>query len=346
MFTVRSWTFRTSSTSRNRSWVSGRREVMPCWAKAMAVASTAPIQIGRYRSPCASFSKTIGLFDGISTLTPMTSICRTTAPFSRAAGLPLPLPRYHPLSPGSRAQAGRIILFRFRPGCGGWLITTQPQGGRSQPGLGERGFHQRGVQPEGQVSDLPGCPRRRVPGARPALAQLRGDYLLHQRRLAVRGRLDCPQVPGLDAILTQRGNRPGHRERLSAVLPAAQPADQAVILEFGQLSLGDAGLVQQLLPGQAPLGLGWRVAIVRQPLLDDAQRQVGIALQGEDAAQPLDVSGAELAVAGPGALGLDQPFCFEEADLGCADIRKFRAQLGQYLADTQLPTGSGRLTHT
>ena len=98
MFTVRSWTFSTSSTSRKRSCVSGRRETMPCWAKAIAVASTAPIQIGRYLSPCASFSKTMGLFDGISTRTPMTSICRTTAPSSRAWGTsawpPLPLPRY------------------------------------------------------------------------------------------------------------------------------------------------------------------------------------------------------------------------------------------------------------
>src|SRR2546421_9061876 len=67
MFTVRSWTFSTSSTSRKRSCVSGRRETMPCWAKAIAVASTAPIQMGRYLSPCASLSKTMGLFDGIST---------------------------------------------------------------------------------------------------------------------------------------------------------------------------------------------------------------------------------------------------------------------------------------
>ena len=36
-----------SSTSLSRSWVSGRGGVTPCWANAMAVASTAPIQIGR-----------------------------------------------------------------------------------------------------------------------------------------------------------------------------------------------------------------------------------------------------------------------------------------------------------
>ena len=36
-----------SSTSLSRSWVSGRGGTTPCWAKAIAVASTAPIQIGR-----------------------------------------------------------------------------------------------------------------------------------------------------------------------------------------------------------------------------------------------------------------------------------------------------------
>ena len=38
-----------SSTSLSRSCVNGRGGTTPCWAKAIAVASTAPIQIGRYR---------------------------------------------------------------------------------------------------------------------------------------------------------------------------------------------------------------------------------------------------------------------------------------------------------
>ncbi len=62
---------------------------MPCWAKAMAVASIGPIQIGKYRSPCVSFSRTMGLFVGISTRTPTTSICLTAAPSSHA---PVALP--------------------------------------------------------------------------------------------------------------------------------------------------------------------------------------------------------------------------------------------------------------
>jgi hypothetical protein len=36
-----------SSTSLSRSWVKGRAGTTPCCASAMAVASTAPIQIGR-----------------------------------------------------------------------------------------------------------------------------------------------------------------------------------------------------------------------------------------------------------------------------------------------------------
>ena len=58
---------------------------MPCWAKAIAVASTGPIQIGRYLSPCISFSRTMGWFVGISTRTPTTSICLTAAPSSPAS---------------------------------------------------------------------------------------------------------------------------------------------------------------------------------------------------------------------------------------------------------------------
>ena len=84
MFTVVSRMSRAASTSRIRSWVSGRCGTMPCCAKAIAVASIGPIQIGRYRSPCISFSRTMGLFVGISTRTPTTSICLTAAPSSHA----------------------------------------------------------------------------------------------------------------------------------------------------------------------------------------------------------------------------------------------------------------------
>ena len=85
MRTLRSRMFTASRTSRKRSCVSGRTETIPCWANAIAVASTAPIQIGRYLSPCASFSRAIGEFDGISTRTPTSCISWKPSPSVRAS---------------------------------------------------------------------------------------------------------------------------------------------------------------------------------------------------------------------------------------------------------------------
>src|SRR5215467_5114195 len=77
----------------------------------MAVASIGPIHIGKYLSPCVSFSRTMGWFVGISTRTPTTSICLTAAPSSRAPdALPhfwtllkgTPFVNVHPLSRRSR----------------------------------------------------------------------------------------------------------------------------------------------------------------------------------------------------------------------------------------------------
>ena len=64
-----------------RSWVSGRGGTTPSWALAIAEASLAPIQIGRYRVPPTSRSSTIGAFDGISTRTPTTSSSRMRQPY-------------------------------------------------------------------------------------------------------------------------------------------------------------------------------------------------------------------------------------------------------------------------
>src|SRR5919199_6688579 len=62
---------RASRRSRRRSGVSGRAVTTPFWAKAMAVASTGPMKIGRTRCwPSASRRRTIGLLVGISTRTP------------------------------------------------------------------------------------------------------------------------------------------------------------------------------------------------------------------------------------------------------------------------------------
>ena len=70
-----------------RSWVIGRGVSTPWRAKAMAVASTAPMKIGRTRcSPSASRSRTIGLLVGISTRTPTRCISTTDRPYRLRTG--------------------------------------------------------------------------------------------------------------------------------------------------------------------------------------------------------------------------------------------------------------------
>src|SRR5215217_1539614 len=80
----------TTSSSRrflSRSWVSGRWVATPWRAKAMAVASTLPIQMGRKRSPSRSLRSTIGVWVGSSILTP-TRVSSTNAKPPRASNVP------------------------------------------------------------------------------------------------------------------------------------------------------------------------------------------------------------------------------------------------------------------
>jgi hypothetical protein len=162
------------------------------------------------------------------------------------------------------------------------------------------------VQSQGQIRDLPGGPGRRVPGPGAALAELRRHHLLDQVGLPVDRDLYRSQVPGLHPVLAQRGHRAGDRERLRAVLPA-DPTDQAVILELGQLLVVDVRRLEQLAPGHVrgrapgaadgtPEGSGVLRA-VGEPFPDHLQRKVRVALHGEDVAQPVDVLCREPAVA-------------------------------------------------
>jgi hypothetical protein len=196
------------------------------------------------------------------------------------------------------------------------------------------------------------------------LAQLRRHHLLDQVGFPVGGGPDRPEVPGLHAVLAQRGHHPGHRERFLAVQPA-HPADQAVVLELGQLRVTDSRRLEQLAPGQlgrCPHGPGPAVSgrapqatgtaetarargnAAGEPFPDHLQRQIRIALNGQDVAQPLDVVRGEPAVTRSRPGRLDKPFGLQEADLGRAEVRKFRVQLRQHLADTEL-TARGLIAH-
>src|SRR5918999_2239318 len=79
----------TTSSSRrflSRSWVRGRWVATPWRAKAIAVASTLPIQMGRKRSPSRSLRSTIGVWVGSSILTP-TRVSSTNAKPPRASNV-------------------------------------------------------------------------------------------------------------------------------------------------------------------------------------------------------------------------------------------------------------------
>src|SRR3954452_6465891 len=83
------WTCAPTSSRRffMRSWVMGRGVTTPWSANAIAAASAAPIQIGRYRSPSSSLSSTIGWLVGSSTRTPARLIRIMGSPGTVARGL-------------------------------------------------------------------------------------------------------------------------------------------------------------------------------------------------------------------------------------------------------------------
>ena len=242
----RGWRPGRATTSRSRSWVIGRAGRTPCCSKAMAAASTAPIQIGRYRSPCVSLSSRIGWLPGSSTRTPTTrSSCTVRLPRLRAR---------------ARAGAGGRIV----AGSAGRAIRRSCIDVHGTPESGAQEFpqarlQQRGVQlgrQRGELAQLlrrPGCgppptgpagparraarpgrPRARRRCGRPAGAAARcraGPARPRPGRPAGRRRVPAVGVGGEQAELHAVGQlcglearRPGRTARRSAAAPTVVPA--------------------------------------------------------------------------------------------------------------------------
>ena len=189
------------------------------------------------------------------------------------------------------------------------------------------------------------------------------DDLLDEAHLPVGGRLERAQVPGLEAEVGELARRLGDDERIAVeVAGAGARADQAVLLELDQQLLGDLGDLEQLAAREAQVAGAperlrgsaarprsappwapwarrsrWRAAPARGRSRRGGRRSPSAAGSGraasQDVAQPRDVVGGELAVAGCGALGLDQALVLEEADLGDGHAREVRAQLVEHLPD-------------
>ena len=87
---------------------------------------------------------------------------------------------------------------------------------------------------------------------------------------------------------------------------------------------------------------GARRAPTRQLLPDHPQRQILVALGGQHEPQPVRRRPRVLAVAGGGALRLDQPLGLEEPQLRDGRVGELGAQVGQHLADAHQRSRAGR----
>ena len=170
------------TTSRSRSWVIGRAGRTPCCSNAIAAASTAPIQMGRYRSPCVSLSSRIGWFPGSSTRTPTTrSSCTVRLPQLQARG-----------RADDRDWRGERRVWRA---VGASVVRLRPVHGTPESGaqeIPEACLEQCGVQLRGQRRELPQLLGRPGPGLLRAGPQHRRDQLLDQPGLALAPRSGRP----------------------------------------------------------------------------------------------------------------------------------------------------------
>src|SRR4051812_32373072 len=344
MWTASSRTPSALITSRSRSWVKGRSVWTPCCWKAIADASTAPIQIGRDRTPSSSRSRTTGWLAGSSTRTPTTRIGCTTAP---------------PGTPRSRRRRYTLLVAAGRP------LRSRPRPRAARSGRAQRAGGPT-VRPTRAPSPRP-APSPRCPAVG---TSVRRSARTGQPR--ARPRCGRPAGDTLEAEAGQIRHDLGHGQGVVVVVAARLLADQAELLELGELVAAQPGRVQQLLArephrrrrrtevlgrrrvvldrGDGHVGRTWAVgrgprrhqaAVDRvQLVLDDPQRQVVVALLGEHVAQPAHVTAGELPVARGRPLRLHQPLVLEEPDLADREIRKLDLQMGEHVADGERGSGS------
>ena len=88
-------------------------------------------------------------------------------------------------------------------------------------------------------------------------------------------------------------------------------------------------------PTSTPPPAAGRHGVV-EPVLDHLEGQVVVLLLAQDPAQPIDVGLVELAVAGRGALRVEQPLALEEPDLRDGDVGELPLEQREDLADRQV----------
>src|SRR4051795_12784567 len=261
----------------------------------MAVASTAPIQIGRERAPAGSLSSTIGWLDGSSTRTPTT--------VSSCTALSRPLAD----APNYTGRAAERVL-------------------RSSPKLRtQSGLHERRVQLHRQRRELTGDLFRPPPGFRIALPNERRHDLLDETDFAVGRGTEGTQVSRFEPEPAHLRDGLGDDQRVAVVVAPRLRGHQPELLDQVQLLRLDARGLDELAAREPKLtrvaaerlgawqafrrhksardlrpaaGSGRRLQAAVdgfEMLLDDAQRKVVVALRGQDVAQPRDVVTRELA---------------------------------------------------
>ena len=222
------------------------------------------------------------------------------------------------------------------------------------PGVVEARLDEEAMQLRSERHELLRRRRRGATALGVPLAQHREDELLDAIDLAVRCEPVGAQVSRFEPASQELSREPRRSEgdtvEGSGSIEEPVGDERVDILDTEAAGVGELGPVEHDVAEQrsivrgvdAPmclgsrrgLGLWWKTGVdAGELLLDHPQRQVAVALRGQDVAETLDVLGGELPVAGLRATGTDQPLGLEEADLRDGDVREVLAEQVQDLSD-------------